>query len=191
MSIITDRLHALETQSAIDRANMITALSAQTDMVDTGFEEVRTNQAAAVAGLHTSLTRDLSAAIRSAGQNTDNRMTQLMNMIQQLTGVARPQVAGAGQPQIEHGIQAQLGNASTMPGQLPQIVLDGHNFAAPSEPPAAALQASTGFAAARERAREAIRVAGALPGAPDIIDAHTDPTGGAAGAGPGTMGPPQ
>ena len=113
-----------------------------------------------------------------------------MTMMQQISGVARPPLAGPGQLQLGPGTQAQLTAGGTVPGQLPQIVLAGNNFAV-SEPPSAAPQASAAFAASRERAREAIRAVGSLPGAPDIIDAHTDPTGGPAGAGPGTMGPPQ
>ena len=182
-------MNELETRSAANRTNLIAAIEAQADMVDTGFAEARRNQAAAVAGLQASLGRNVSAAIAMASQQTDARLSAMMHMMSQLTGMPTPPLPPIGQPQIGHGqgTQPQIGNGEATSGQLPQITLAGHHFAVAQETAQPAALAASGYEAARTRAREALGAAGAFGNAQGAAEATTDLP---AGATPSSTGPP-
>ena len=200
LTTLTKRLNDLETRSALNHSNVLAAISAQQDLVDTGFDEVRRNQATAVAGLHSALTRNITSAIATASQHQEASMRTMMAMISQMTGMQVPTLPTSARPQIGNGVQPQpsngagtqqlLGNGNTeAAGQLPQITLDGHNFAGTQQIQAAP-QESESYREAQSRAREAIQQATSRrTGAPDIIDAQTNPAANAAERGP--SGTPQ
>jgi hypothetical protein len=178
------RLDALETRGAADRSNMLAALTAQAAMVDTGFEEVRSNQAAAVAGLHHSLSHSITMAITAASAQTESSLATMMAMMRQATGIQDAQAPS----QIGNGAQPQIGNGAATPGSAPglqQITLAGSNFAAQQAPLLAPPPVSEAYAASRARVIEAMQLAGA----PAILDASSDPLAGPPA--PGSMGPPQ
>ena len=112
----------------------------------------------------------------------------MMNRISAGVGIsvgAPAQVAAAPAPQI--------GNGAATPGAgIQQLTLAGNNFAATPEAPSAMPQASSAYADARERARLATqraRASNTFAGAPEVLDANTDPAPGGAGA--DTAGNPQ
>ena len=184
---ITTRLQALETRGAANRTNLLAAMSAQAEAVDAGFVEVRQSQASAVAGLHTSIRRNITTAVNAASAETNIRLAEIMRIMSRLTGIpvgTAPTLGGSTQPQIGNG-------DSNNESGLPQITLAGHNFAHSQETLSAPPQASTAYLESRERARAAMELARghALAGAPEVLDGHTDPAAGATG--PGTTGTQQ
>jgi len=185
LATITSRLQALETGRLTNRTNLLAAMNAQAEVVDAGFEEVRHSQATAVAGLQSSISRNITTAVRSASEDTNARLNDIMRMMSQITGIP----IGTAAAQIGGGPQPQIGNGNG--AGLPQITLAGHNFATPQDTLPAPPQASATYLERREQARLAMQRAGGdtLAGAPDVLDGHTDPVAGAAGQ--GTTGTPQ
>ena len=204
MQTMTKRLEDLETRTNSDRQAMHDALAAQSSLMDTGFEEVRTNQAAAVTGLHAAITGNMTRAIATIGARSDSQFTQIMAMMSAATGLSAAPITGPAQPQITAGPtgapgqQPLLGNGvngtTTQPAAsappVPHVTLAGHNFAGPTGQLLAPPEASQAYLDMRERARLTLAAVGPRREATAVLDGHTEPPP-AGGDGQGAAGPPQ